>query len=285
MDCSELRPNSPVPQTPDNPVLRAIKDVARSVRFLAAALTFTLSSLFALIVAFQLSDFLLDTLVELWESLREGLASFSVLLFGASSGLGAPAFGVIDALQRAVQAFAVLQLVPAVLICAGLWFIYISAMSKKAPAPHPAGFSLIKGVVIYKIGNGFAFPVAIFVVGLVSSIASEDWSIFGAALFCALLLFVRLFFYYAVLRIVSAVKGSITTGSSSGTASGGITIFVIVMNYIIAISSLFVGLWMAGRMLAVNSLIWAMILFAISMVLFSLVLSKHKKGMLRSANG
>jgi len=261
----------------DNPVKRVINDAAGSAKLAVAAVAFSISLILSLIAAFQPSS-LLETLLELLEDFVSSASDFfsgslSDILFGSNAGTGVS--DVMEIVQRATQTISVVQLIPAVVICVGLWLIYTSAKSVKTAAPNTVGFSLIKGVVIYKIGCWLVLSAGIFVTGLIISVAVKDWSVFAVALVGALILAVPLFFYFPVLQTINTVKGSATTGIANGKVSG----FVIAMNYIIAIVCFFVNfITFVASIGNSNGLkVLSSIAMAVFLIAISIALSKYKK--------
>lgn len=187
----------------------------------------------------------------------------------------------INALPFTLLAYGLLFL----LICIGMW-MHFFANRTKGDSVSTLGLTLIKVVAIFQ---AVSFVICYLLTGLILGLTvlaiMEALKEMGLSLVLVpliiiavlyILIFVLVIFYYrGILRSIKSVRMTLSTG----VIMGKISVYVIVINYIIAICLL------VSAVLS-PSLIWlvAGILFAISLVFTSLSMSGLRREMLHIAD-
>ena len=238
--------NTIYPQIPaQNPNVQAVKRSAGSVLFLLATVTYTAN--------------LILSLVNLLTQFVPGSVFYSAMRNAAM--LEPDIAPMIPAIQSMVMIFAIAFLVPTLLASIGFWSFYASAKNRMRPVVSTGGLSLVQAVIIIRL-VGVSLLVLLLGVLLLplSFVISEYSSEFyysssyytpydmSAAIIIGVLVLLLVFLIFYIIYYAKALGtiASVKAASNGSYPAKPVSMFVIVMNFIIAgfsmislISSLF----------------------------------------------
>lgn len=262
-----------------HPVWNAVKEIASSPLFLTAIIAFSLS---LLLQAVQMFRFPGDFLSRVGE-----IARFAEIDYDEIAPL-------MSFSQGAFSAFAVIALIPSVLVAVGLWMTYVSAQDRENPGMKTAGLTMIKVIHVIQlvfISITLAFTGILFLfldlliagrLGFSSDISDIlpygflSLSVFFLVIvevICFTVLILVLLYYAKIIRSINTVKRTLQSGVPSDKVSG----FVAVIAYILAgfqalsaLSSLAMGN-LFGTGVALSS--------ATSMICFGILIYRYKNAM------
>lgn len=232
----EVQTTDTVEEITENSVISIIKKIASSGLFLAGAICISVSAFLQFISAFSGSVLFsyIETLMDL--SNIEGYSDMPEGVFGI---MGTAFTGV-----------SLISVIPLVLVVIGLWLCYTSAKNNENKT---TGLSIIRGVVIYEIvamsvGIGLVLLLLILGMGMSSALPSllgEEFYVpvnlsAGVIMAIAVVLFIMvvaifvidLILYIKALKTIKTLKTSL----ASGILSGKISMFLIIMLFIMGAS-------------------------------------------------
>ncbi len=218
----------PVQSSGLNQAILALKKTITSAPSIIAAVLYSLSVFFMIIVAAVSSDKLIALFVDIMRSFKINVTfTYSTQISSVISAVSANLFPL--------------------LIILGLWLTIGKAFNKRSDRMSTGGLTLIKVVMIISfISLIIVFSIILIasIVGIIALISSNSRSNAGpvvalVALFFVLVgVFIFMIVYYAkVLKTIGAAKSVAATGVPSRNASG----FVAVMQFISGISGISSG--------------------------------------------
>ncbi len=221
---------------PRGGVIESVRELGSSTMFLTAAI-----ALSVMIVFSAFSGFLTFNTVD-FSDIFDSYDYYYNYNFGQLGDM------MNDAVRTVGNASNLFSQIPAVLICVGMWMIYASCRRRSGEV-SVGGLSMIRVVTIIKLCL-FSFAIGIFaIIFLFAAIAtytagnsgysyfSGDMpgvlagTVFAVALFAVAAVSVPVIFYFTkTLKTIKCVVQTIRTG----TPNHGISMYLVVMNFIIA---------------------------------------------------
>lgn len=232
-------PGGPAYQRPvqaNPPVLSAMKQIFTTPMALAAIIVCSASLLMSLISAFTAGSGVFGTL-------------YSAL---SSLGLGSMAYQMYGTVRVISIITSLIGLVPAGFLVAGLWLIYVSAIDRNTRVIKQTGFTMARvGMIIQLAYTGLTLLLAeiVMIIALVDVNAYSSYY-YGSAVGGAAALVVGvmvglligygvvIFYYIKGLQLVGVMQRA----AASDTPTGPVSMFVIVMSFVLGGLSAIVGL-------------------------------------------
>ena len=242
----------PQPILSQNPYINLVKNGGMSMLFIVSAGIYSLYALFSLI----------GTFINI-ANINSAFGSVFGQTFGMMSDFGIPGLSNVEGMFAGVQAFIVifliLLLLPTLMVCAGLWlFRFVSCKPDDGGPASTTGLTMIQAmavtvIVVTCLLVGLMLVVVIMGLIGVGTVSSYDYYGYaqgatGAAtgglilvLFLTLIAGAIAFMYQmAIVKTIGTLKRTLTTGAPCEK----ISLFVAIMNIIIAVFSL-IGLIMS----------------------------------------
>ena len=216
-----------------NSCVKAIKAVAKSPVFMIAVIAYTLQILISLIGAFSYNN--LGSIAHSFLNMLEQYGDVPRELYNYVD--------VLNSVSTAPLIIgSIIGLIPAILMCIGLWLIYTAGCDKHPGRMKTSGLTMVKVMnVISLVGVclSAAFMLIIMVISMIAMAsydATEGIVVMAVILAVVAIIYYLIILYWAkVIKSINVAKSSITSGTYSGKAST----FVAVICYIGAVLSVF----------------------------------------------
>lgn len=213
------------------PGLKALQNSFGSVVYLIACIAFSLSLIFAFIELFVPSVSSLGGIINLIQS------------YAYQYGLDMPDMSELAAIGTGSIVGGIIGMIPTILICLGMWLIFVSAKKATVPA-STAGYSILQVMNIISVVLMCLSTLLIVIVGIIGLVAvgrySSYYSYFGYSgpsptlilaivLLLGILIMVFAIIYYVKVAAVYGISKDILRYNRS---SRKVSMFVIVINFI-----------------------------------------------------
>lgn len=233
----------------ENPVLYTIRQMARSPLYLVCAIGYTCTILFAL-----------------WSSLGGGALGGLTQYLNLISQLGGSSYemaylldgfyDLMPVLQGVSFATALLSQLPAILVAAGIWMVYASALDRSGAPMKTAGLTMIRVIqIIVMVCQCILFAALESLVILVM-IAVGQYDDSATPLFVVLILAVAIVMGLSILYYAKLVQtiGTMSTSIRYGQPSDRISAYVAVLTILGGVVSVFSLLRFGGAAASLSSL-------------------------------
>ncbi len=210
-----------------HPVLNVVKKVASSPLFLVAIIAYSVQILAAIINSTTIGARLEMLLYNLLDEMG-GMVPYEFYEF-------------VDAISRIGDIPYVLGtligLIPAILICVGLWITYASARSRLSSGMKTSGLTMIKVITIIQL-IGSCIAVAIIEILLLLAVIGIAATEYAPGLAIAILVFLvlvvaatytlQIIFSAKIIKSINTAKNTVATGVPSDKVSGFVAVWAFV---------------------------------------------------------
>lgn len=252
------QPNQSKPILSQNPVLNKVKGLATTPLFLVSIIIYTVL-VFTRLVTVIASMPLMRTIFR--NNYNYHLNSF------VRTDLFVPMMSIM---QRVFIVYSVLAFIPCILICIGLWMFYSSSSTYENRST--SGLTLIKISTIINLVTIVAIPLIIIFVFMISG-ANREFPIRGLFVYLIIISVVYVLpvmYYFSIFKTIDQIRGTIITGIPTDK----ISVFLVVMNYIVA------GIGIIS-ILFTRSSVLVTLLNAAFLITISIGLYEYKKEMMK----
>jgi len=214
------------PAGPENPVVTVFREHASSKAFLFAALLVSAVLFFNFILMFIPGSSPMDRIMtDFFEGFSEGSG-------GEFGGFNFDDFLETTDGQDVASSF--IGLIPSILICVGLWLVYLAGCSRE-PFVKTTGLSILRGVTIFFLVILCLVPpfllLAVSVFAVASGETAEDYVVAVVVLIIsAIVVVIPLLYCIFMSKTLRSIRISLVTGQPVAKVS----MLVIVINYIMA---------------------------------------------------